>query len=438
MSLAVLPIQSCDAQKTLFESAQNLFDPTGPRLLPDLKNIDGDLLDTLIWGPLTMPIGTSPLLKKLHLKESGANQAMLAVIVRTFCHLKTVCLTREVVDKKNLSELACLKTLQKLKLTLCRISTHAVRQFSQFTHLNSLTLDSTSLDNRQLASLISLTQLTTLRADTCRINGVGINSIAKLTALKTLSLRDNQLDDEKVARLALLRNLTDLDLSENPDFQGEGLDAFRSLFKLKAVAFVRCNFIEGVAIQSMPQLTSLDLESPCSQMEHLTGLTHLSELSYRAELNGHDLRNLSKLRGLVYLDLSETLFKLSDPIQLKQLSSLTNLNALYLEGIHFDRKAKRAANPDESTALTEALSHLTQLGELSLTLGCFNQVIAGHLHQLTELYSFSLTLENSVIDAIRAKLFDELSHVELNFVNCEIRRGAKPYLEAFPVTISNY
>lgn len=424
MSLSILPSQSCALKEQSLAFAT--LDPKASRLLPTLKDIDGSILKTQIWGPISLPIGLNPQLKQLHLKECNVTPAMLAIIRKTFFSLTTVQITNDRLDEKTLIELTSIK---RLELTYCRISSKALSQFSKFYCLKKLILISNSFENCQLTSLLGLKLLTNLKADSCRINGIGIKIIAQLTGLKTLSLADNGLNDHRITALAHLKNLTDLDLSHNCDIVGEGLVALTSL-RLERLELVHCPVINGKAFEAMTDLTFLNLFTSFSQVAYFSGLTNLTDLTHPADLDGEDLQGLSLMTNLVSLDLEDAFLKLDHASQLNHFSALINLNTLLLKDIQFQGEPGSPSNLEESLVLTRALAKLKQLNVLSLTLGSFNQEIAQNLDKLTLLSSFTLILKDMNVDGGITRLCSEcLNLTSLQLKNCTLKGRAQHYLQ---------
>ncbi|XP_022721182.1 probably inactive leucine-rich repeat receptor-like protein kinase At3g28040 isoform X1 [Durio zibethinus] len=200
-----------------------------------------------------------------------------------------------------------------------------------------------------LNGLLRLQKLETLDLSGNFFSNNSLQSLSALTSLKKLILNNNYMEGSfPVQELSVLENLEFLDLSDNflrGSLTMQGSSGLLRLHKLETLD-LSFNYISNISLRSLSALTSLktlilsynDMEGsfPVQELSVFENLEFLDLSNNKLEgsLKMQDLKKLSKLRKLEYLDLSYNDFD-KDIMRLSEsLSSLKSLDLSfnYMEG----------------------------------------------------------------------------------------------------------
>ena len=291
----------------------------------------------------------------------------------------------------DLSPLINLTALKGIDLAGCQISD--ISPLMNLTQLTYINLRGNHIVD--ISALTNLNQLTKLRLDSNRI--VDVSPLANLTLLEHLEIRNNSIVD--IQPLANLENLMDLKIADNPirDFSPLlGLNLKNvdiDIHMLQELASIEVEIPDPNLERAIREEFALTDETPLSQahmlqlnrleardsqIKHLTGLEHATNLT-GITLPYNEISDLTPLAGLIHL---EYLWLWGNPIS--DLSPLTNLTAL--KGI--DLAGCQVSN-------ISPLAKLMQLTYINLRDNHIVDISAlTNLHQLTKLRLSS----NQIVD----------------------------------------
>ena len=255
-----------------------------------------------------------------------------------------------------------------------------------------------------------------------------IQTIGRMTQLQGLYLAKGSLTDTEIELLASLTQLTALDLHDNEGIAGSCLGYLSRLNRLTYLNLLGCDLCE-TSFSSFTNLRKLLLSAAENQnlIPKIFSLPNLTGLRIQNDVDdATDLENLGEMTSLTRLNLNNTLFRLNEIESLMHFASLTRLSKLSL--LEIASRNDHYFDEQRAFFLTAALTHLTFLKTLRLTLGCLTQPIAHHLAQLTGLTYFELQLVSQKEEAITClkPLFlltqlNYLSLVELSLALPEVR-----------------
>ena len=275
-----------------------------------------------------------------------------------------------------------LTALKRIDLARCQISD--ISPLANLTQLTSINLRYNHIED--ISALTNLNQLTELRLNSNRI--VDVSPLANLTLLERLEIHNNSIVD--IQPLANLENLMDLKIADNPirDFSPLlGLNLKNvdiDIHMLQELVSVEVEIPDPNLERAIREELALTDETPLSQahmlqlnrleardsqIKHLTGLEHATNLT-GITLPDNEISDLTPLARLMRL---EYLWFWGNPIS--DLFPLMNLTAL--KRIDLARCQISDISP---------LANLTQLTSINLRYNHIEDISAlTNLNQLTEL-----------------------------------------------------
>ena len=299
-----------------------------------------------------------------------------------------------------------LTALKRIDLAGGQISD--ISPLANLTQLTSINLRYNHIED--ISALTNLNQLTELRLNSNRI--VDVSPLANLTLLERLEIHNNSIVD--IQPLANLENLMDLKIADNPirDFSPLlGLNLKNvdiDIHMLQELVSVEVEIPdpnlerairEELALTDETPLTQAHmlqlnrLEARDSQIKHLTGLEHATNL-IRIILPDNEISDLTPLARLMRL---EYLWFWGNPIS--DLLPLMNLTAL-----------KRIDLARGQISDISPLANLTQLTSINLRYNHIEDISAlTNLNQLTELRLNS----NRIVDVSPLANLTLLEHLEI-------------------------
>lgn len=265
---------------TIDKSASKQLDNISPMVnLTELT-----IVNTTVSQEELSVIASLPMLKKLKLQSCSLTGI---APLKNATGLTTLDLNNNTI--RVISAIGAMKDLQVLNL-----SHNAVADLSALSSNATLTeLNVSSNDLKSLAPISTLTGLKTLDASTNAITELG--DIGNLTALTTLSLKNNKLS--KIGTLNKCTALTDLNVSSN------SLTDISGLSKLTALMYFDCSHNELKKLPSFPSscaLVSIDASyNKITSADPLSGLKRLNKvnLDYNPKLSS--IKSLAKCPVMV-------------------------------------------------------------------------------------------------------------------------------------------
>lgn len=219
-------------------------------------------------------------------------------------------LFRAEVTDAALKELAGLKRLQRLDLTLTQVTDAGLKELAGLTGLQALNLDVNRITDAGLKELAALTSLQTLDLNTTQVTNQGLKELARLKNLKTLNLGFTKVTDAGLKELAALKNLQELDLPRT-QVTDAGLKELVALKNLRLLN-IRASKVTDAGLNVVAQLKNLQALN--LEFDRITDA---------------GLKNLAPLKNLQTLKLAGT------PISnagLKELVGHEHLETLWLGG----------------------------------------------------------------------------------------------------------
>ena len=245
-------------------------------------------------------------------------------------------LTKLSLDGNLISDMSPLEALPQLaELSLNRNLIEDISTLEALTQLTVLSLNENPIDD--FMPLEGLTELTHLSLNENSIDDISF--CAALTQLKVLSLENNEITG--VSFLAGLENLETVKLSENPISDTTPLigiarhietdEPTASLISDEALAEILREIFdvdteEYITYDDLRSLT--ELEAPDSDIIHLDGLEHATELE-TLDLRGNTIEDIARLKGLTKLTILD--LGVNSISNINTVAELTKLIELYLE-----------------------------------------------------------------------------------------------------------
>ncbi|QDS99403.1 leucine-rich repeat domain-containing protein [Adhaeretor mobilis] len=200
------------------------------------------------------------------------------------------------------AELARNTGLRKLHILRAKVSREALLELTKLPNLERLSISCSSYDP-QTGDILKEFQL---QDDVTE-------ALVRFFRLKSLSLFGTQITNDGMAELSRLTQLEHLTVS-SPEITGESFEYVVKLKNLESLGTWAWDLknADFKKLQALPNLTSLDLQTEISaeQVPGITDLKRLEKLTLRGdEINDESLQHFYKLRGLTWLNLSDTRVK---------------------------------------------------------------------------------------------------------------------------------
>jgi internalin A len=305
-----------------------------------------------------------------------------------------ISLARSWATDADLEEIATVKTLKRLDLSLTYVSDRGIERLKALDQLEDLNLYAAEfITDAAIAFLRGHHQLKTLNLRGTDVTDTSLAYIAELTNLRSLDISFTQITDVGLEHLASLPQLEELNLGGNK-ISGVGLHVLKLLPKLKKLSFY------GIQRRNAgwcwaPVLTDLELET----ISRLTALEDLNlgfgvalgtprpndlgpadgeaecRIAGGTRITDFGLAKLTTLEKLKHLDLSGAAITTSG---LKTLASLRNLQRLSLWNVK--------GIDDSAAPYLAALGNLTSLDLSNTTVGDETLARLAKLSSLQRLY----------------------------------------------------
>jgi Leucine-rich repeat (LRR) protein len=279
----------------------------------------------------------------------------------------------------DLSQLAALTTLTKLRLASSKISNADVPQLLKLGHLRELAVRNSQLGDsgfRQLAALPKLKTLDVQRS--IRLTDDALQAVGEFPQLTDLVLVDNLFTNQGLTHLARAARLQSLDLRGCSQIDAVGLEQLKPLGELNTLK-LRGDYLDAACLRllsSFPKLASLTIEDAPLGDDDLAGLSvlPLEDLTLERCFNITDegLRHFQSLHALGTLALRDIAILGPGLAHLAQLPELRTL------------RLRQTGIRDESLPLLQKLPHLERLDLVQALITDEGLIAIGKLRSLVQ------------------------------------------------------
>jgi Leucine-rich repeat (LRR) protein len=382
----------------------------GLKFIKSFKSLERLSLSKQLTDSGLAEIAQLPSLKALYIRESRLTDAGLAHLAQ-LKSLEELDIGQGRMSNAGLAHLAKLPSLRYLMLTGKNFTDDGLIHIKDIPSIKTLHFGHlTHLTDKSLVHLSNVTTLERLSLYWVeKITDSGIANLKRLPSLKQLDITHSQVTDNGLAHLREIKSLEYLDLPQLC-ITDNGLAHLSGLSNLKhlSVGASTASPITDAGLMHLKGLKLLEELHIAGQGITDEGMAYIAELANlkdlllmtgplnQGRLTGAGLSNLTRLKSLEKLYLSQTNMTLGDLSQLSNLPHLTNLDVsqirrdgdvLNISGITKLKKlsiglAKPAVFRDEDLA---CLAKLKDLEWLQIYPRQFSDLGIGYLRNLTEM-----------------------------------------------------
>lgn len=275
-------------------------------------------------------------INNLDLNSSPVTDAGLRDLAK-LVNLETVNFANTHISEVGIAVTTTLPKLRNLNLTKCTITPGVLEALAKLESLEELTLERTNASDSTLAAIENLGNLKTLNLTGTQISDNGFKHINKMKSLEVLKISNTSLTGQGMNFLKRKKGDTGLRI----------LDAQHSQFGLAGLQFLK-------AVETLEELDLAQAEVTDRALVGLRGNNHLKKLNLgfnqvtdqgltvlstvkglerlylrnNAMVGDFTLKNLSKSKELIFLDLNGTSSTVNGVMSLKKL--LPNCEILFM------------------------------------------------------------------------------------------------------------